>query len=214
MFFCVQITLFLNQIRRYFAQFFANLNIDPWFIKFAPSCPRWSLCCRSSTTGRRSCGSRCCSRDRFDKTPFRPKTFRINFHPQIFDKFPSEQQKNERILDIIIESGYQRAFKTIILKFIFVNFGRNCFIKLAPVRGRPSQAVREGGGPTAVLLEQQVYLQGQIRPPVGPFHAGQSGAESEEPESGSPAPARSAPELVFAAAVRRPVSPGAYPTKS
>jgi hypothetical protein len=27
--------------------------------------------------------------DRFYKTPFRPKDFRINFHPQIFDKFPA-----------------------------------------------------------------------------------------------------------------------------
>jgi hypothetical protein len=27
-------------------------------------------------------------RDRFYKTQFRPKTFRINLHPHIFDKFP------------------------------------------------------------------------------------------------------------------------------
>jgi hypothetical protein len=26
------------------------------------------------------------ARDRFYKTPFRPKTFRINFHPQILEK--------------------------------------------------------------------------------------------------------------------------------
>jgi hypothetical protein len=30
------------------------------------------------------------ARDRFNETPFRSKTFRINFHPYILDKFPAE----------------------------------------------------------------------------------------------------------------------------
>jgi hypothetical protein len=29
--------------------------------------------------------------DRFCKTPLRTKTFRINFHPQIFDKYPPQK---------------------------------------------------------------------------------------------------------------------------
>jgi hypothetical protein len=33
-------------------------------------------------------------RDRFDKTRFRPKTFRINIHPQMFDKCSTKTDIN------------------------------------------------------------------------------------------------------------------------
>jgi hypothetical protein len=34
-------------------------------------------------------------RDRFYKTPFRPKTFRINFRPLMLDKFPPKKNHYE-----------------------------------------------------------------------------------------------------------------------
>jgi hypothetical protein len=35
------------------------------------------------------------SRDRFYETPFRPKTFRLNFRPQIPDQLPAQNSVND-----------------------------------------------------------------------------------------------------------------------
>jgi tellurite resistance-related uncharacterized protein len=52
------------------------------------------------------------TRDQFYETPFRPKTFRTNFHPQMLDKKPSKNNTKYVYLSIMNNKlEYLRYYK-------------------------------------------------------------------------------------------------------